>query len=136
MNAHPPTDDQQRTPHEAARIRPVWAGAGLLALALGIIGIFLPVLPTTPLIILAAFCFGRGSPRLRLWITGHRTFGPVIEDWETTGAIPRRVKFWACTVMALTFAASWVAGAPAWVLWAQAIGMGAGAVYVLTRPDR
>ena len=101
MNDAPSKDNPSSEPKGAAQTRPLWAAAGLLSLGLGLVGIFLPVLPTTPLVILAAFCFTRGSPRLRNWITGHGTFGPIIEDWEATGAIPQRVKFWACTVMTL-----------------------------------
>lgn len=126
------TDDPPQT---AAGWRPLWALAGLAALGLGIVGIFLPVLPTTPLILLAAFCFSKGSPTLRRWITGHATFGPMISDWESTGAIPRKVKLWAVTVMALTFLFCLAIGLPAWVLIAQAVLMGAGAAFVLTRPD-
>lgn len=117
------------------RMRLFWVASGWAALGLGVAGAVLPVLPTTPFVLLAAFCFGKGSPRLRAWITGHHRFGPIIEQWESTGAIPRRVKLFACTVMTMTFATSWLLGAPAWVLWAQAVGMGIGAAYVLTRPD-
>lgn len=127
-----PTDARPKS----ERLRPVWTAAGLLSLAIGIIGIFLPVLPTTPLVLLAAFCFGKGSPRLRSWIVSHRYFGPMITDWEATGAIPRRVKIWACAVMAGTFAASWLVGLPTRMLVIQGLAMGIGAIYVLTRPDR
>ena len=133
MQTPPDPDIAARRP---ARLRPVWALAGLLSLGLGIVGIFLPLLPTVPLVLLAAFCFGKGSPRLRAWIVAHRRFGPMIADWEATGAIPRRVKLWACTVMAATFALSAIAGVPARVLVFQMLFMGVGAAYVLTRPDR
>ena len=126
--------DQSQT--EAPRFRPLWALAGLVSLALGIIGIFLPVLPTTPLVLLAAFCFGRGSPVLRRWLDNHRTFGPMIADWEATGAIPRPVKLTACGVMAATFTVCLFLGLPVWVLVAQGTLMGIGAAYVLSRPDR
>ncbi len=116
--------------------RPLWALAGIVALGLGIVGIFLPVLPTTPLVLLAAFCFGKGSPQLRRWITAHRTFGPMIDDWETTGAIPRKVKISACGIMAVTFAVCVIIALPVWVLVAQGTLMSVGAAYVLTRPDR
>lgn len=128
-------DPPVSTPPPDARFHPVWALAGLVSLGLGMIGIFLPVLPTTPLVILAAFCFGKGSPRLRRWIAGHRTFGPIIEQWERTGAIPRRVKYLACTVMVMTFVLSAVLGVGWAILTVQAIGMSAGAAYVLSRPD-
>lgn len=127
---------EKPAPLQAGRLRHAWTLAGLLALALGVVGIFLPVLPTTPLVILAAFCFGKGSPRLRAWLMGHRRFGPAIADWEATGAIPRRVKLWACSVMAITFGLSWALGVPGRVLAVQALAMGIGAAYVLSRPDR
>ena len=130
------TTDPQPVPPQPARMRPLWAMAGLLALGLGIVGIFLPVLPTTPLVLLAAFCFGNGSPRLRAWIVAHRSFGPMIADWETTGAIPRRVKYFACAVMGVTFLTCLMLGLPPHLLWIQGILMGLGAIYVVTRPDR
>lgn len=120
----------------ATGLRHIWTLAGLASLGLGIVGIFLPVLPTTPLVLLAAFCFGKGSPRLRRWILAHRTFGPMVVDWEATGAIPRKVKLWACTVMAATFLVSALIGVPLRVLIAQGVLMSIGAAYVLTRPDR
>lgn len=108
----------------------------MLALAFGVLGIFLPVLPTTPLILLAAFCFGKGSPRLRAWLMRQPHFGSAIEDWEATGAIPRSAKYLACSLMALTFAVCFALGIAWHILLAQAILMGAGAAFVLTRPDR
>lgn len=115
--------------------RVLWNLAGLLALGLGLVGVVLPVLPTTPLVILAAFCFSSGSPRLRHWLVTHRVFGPVIADWEAHGAIPRPVKRLSCAVMALAFAASVWAGFAAWVLVLQAVCLMGAATYVLTRPD-
>lgn len=117
------------------RRRLFWTGLGWLCLVLGVIGIALPVLPTTPFVLLAAFCFGKGSPRLRAWLTGHRRFGPMIEAWERTGGIPRRAKALACGMMSVTFLASAALGAALGVLVVQALLMGAGAAYVLTRPD-
>lgn len=131
-----PTPDRPAPPVSEAHWRPLWTVAGLVVLALGIIGIFLPVLPTTPLVLLAAFCFGKGSPRLRRWIIDHAHFGPMIEDWEATGAIPRKIKFWACFVMSVTFVVCLFLGLPVWVLVAQGSLMSIGAAYVLTRPDR
>ncbi len=113
----------------------LWTALGCLALALGLIGAALPVLPTTPFVILAAFLFSKGSPRLRRWLTTHRLFGPLIADWEAQGAIPRPVKRLACAVMALAFGASLWAGFPTTVLTVQALCLSAAATYVLTRPD-
>ena len=56
--------------------------AGALSAGIGLIGIVVPLLPTTPLMILAAACFARSSPRLHDWLWNHRVFGPAIRDWR------------------------------------------------------
>ena len=108
---------------------------GGLALVLGVIGIFLPVLPTTPFILLAAFAFGKSSPRLRRWMEEHPVFGEPIRDWETRGAIAPRHKALAAGMMALTFVVSVVLAVPTHVLIIQIICLGGAALYVLTRPS-
>ncbi len=105
------------------------------AVALGLLGVVLPVLPTTPFLLVAAFAFGKSSPRARAWLIDHAHFGPAIADWEERGAISRRAKTLAVSMMSLVFVASLVMGAPWGVLAAQALLMGAGAAFVLTRPD-
>ncbi|MBI6629535.1 YbaN family protein [Pontibaca salina] len=123
------------TPPRRLLPRLLWTFAGWLALVLGVLGVVLPVLPTTPFVLLAAYCFGKGSPRLRAWLIGHRTFGPLILDWETHGAIPRPIKRLAVSVMALVFLASAIAGLGWIVLTVQAICLSGAAVFILTRPD-
>ena len=93
--------------------RALWAGAGGLALALGIAGIFLPLLPTTPFVLLAAFCFSRGSARVERWLLEHRRFGPMVRDWRAHRAVPLRAKQLATLMMALgSLWAWWVVPAP------------------------
>lgn len=65
---------------------------GWASLALGAIGAFLPLLPTVPFVILAAFCFARSSPKWEAWLLGHKHFGPHIRAWREKGAISRRGK--------------------------------------------
>ncbi len=113
----------------------LWVALGCGSLALGAVGAVLPLLPTTPFVILAAFAFGKGSPRLRRWLIAHRVFGSAIQDWETHGAIARRYKYLACAVMALTFAVSALAGLSWWILLIQALCMVPAAFFVATRPD-
>lgn len=73
---------------------------GYVFLAVGVIGIALPLLPTTPFLILAAICFNQGSPRFHAWLLEHRYFGPPIRDWNERGVIRRKYKVLA-TVMIL-----------------------------------
>ncbi len=88
--------------------------AGGLALVTGVVGIFLPLLPTTPFVLLAAFCFARGSPRCEAWLLAHPRFGPMVRNWRERRAIPLRAKQLAWTMMALGSAWSWWLLPPRW----------------------
>ena len=77
--------------------RQLYLAAGLISLALGGIGVLLPLLPTVPFMILAAFCFANSSPRLESWLVEHRVFGSHIRNWRERRAISRRGK-WASTI--------------------------------------
>ena len=116
-------------------MRPIWFVLGTLALGLGVLGVFLPVLPTTPLVLVAAFFFSRSSQRVDDWLLAHPRFGPVIAEWRATGAIAVRIKRIAVGTMAAVFVASLVVGLPGQVLVWQALGLGIAALFVLTRPS-
>jgi len=108
---------------------------GLLMLLLGFVGAFLPVMPTTIFLILAAWFFSRSSPRLESWMLDHPRFGSVLRHWRLYGAIPRRAKFLACAGMAGGFAGFMLLAAPGPLLAAAvAAFMLAAAAYVVTRP--
>lgn len=113
----------------------LWTLAGLIALGLGLLGIPLPFLPTTPLVLLAAFCFSKGSPRLRHWLVTHRRFGPAIAAWEANGAIPLRAKVMAAALMAASLVLSYALGFSSTVLLLQALCLAGAGTYVLTRPN-
>lgn len=72
---------------------------GVLMVALGVVGVFLPLLPTTPFLILAALCFDRSSPKFHGWLLGHRLFGPLVLDWQKHRAIRLRYKILATVMM-------------------------------------
>ncbi|BFM51345.1 YbaN family protein [Marinomonas sp. THO17] len=63
---------------------------GWFSLITGIIGIYLPLLPTTPLVLLAAWCFSKSSERFHNWLLNHKFFGPIVRDWQSEDGIPRR----------------------------------------------
>lgn len=88
-------------------------------LALGVVGIVLPGLPTTPFVLLAAWAAARGSKRLHDWMHANATFGPMIRDWEASGAVSRRAK-WAATLTMLACAVIMFLTAPKW--WMAATG--------------
>ncbi len=72
---------------------------GWLSVALGVIGIFLPVLPTTPFLLLAAACFVRSSKRFYLWLVLHPRLGPWVRDYLEGQGIPRKAKVYAIGLM-------------------------------------
>jgi len=113
----------------------IYTALGWIAVALGMLGVVLPVLPTVPFMILAAAMFAKGSPKARAWLVGHAHFGAHIQRWEETGGISRRGKTMAIGTMAAVFGLAWFFGAPGFVLWIQALCMGPAALFVLTRPD-
>lgn len=114
--------------------RYIYLVLGWLAVAVGVIGIVLPILPTTPLMILAAFLFTKGSPRARNWLIEHAHFGPHIQNWESQGAIAPRAKRLALAAMATVFLVSVVFALKWWVLLIQALCMGPAALFIATRP--
>ncbi|SPF79581.1 YbaN family protein [Pseudoprimorskyibacter insulae] len=115
--------------------RAFWFTLGAVALILGAIGVVLPVLPTTPFVILAAFCFGRSVPALQIWLENTQTFGPLIADWREHGAIAPRIKALAVAMMVSAFGLSLAMGMSAKVLTIQGLCLLAAATYVLTRPN-
>lgn len=89
---------------------------GWLAVVLGTLGVVLPVLPTTPFILLAAWCFARSSPRFHAWLLYRSWFGSYLRFWQKHHAMPRGVKPRAILLILLTFAIS---------LWVRPDAMGA-----------
>lgn len=81
-------------------------GCGFLALALGILGILLPILPTTPFLLLSCYCFLRSSSRLYLWLTQHKVFGDYIYQYMTYKAVKKKAKIGALVFLWLSLSIS------------------------------
>ena len=79
-----------------------WLTVGILALTLGTIGIFLPLLPTVPFYLLAAFGFSKSSEKLHDWLLNHKIFGPDIRNWNENRIIKRRAKLMAVSAMSMS----------------------------------
>lgn len=117
-------------------MRHLYLALGLAFVALGFVGAFLPLLPTTPFLILAAACFARSSPRLERYLLEHPRFGPLLRDWRARGAIPLKAKWMALAGMAAGFLAFWFGSRPGPVpTLAVAMVMLGGLAFVWTRPS-
>ncbi|MCU0827310.1 MAG: YbaN family protein [Tabrizicola sp.] len=117
-------------------MRGIWLTLGLVFLGVGLLGVVLPVVPTTPFLLVAAGCFAKSSPRLHGWLLLHPTFGPPIRDWEEHGAIARPAKQLAVGSMAAVFGFSVLFGLSWKLLVVQGALIAIGCWFVLTRPDR
>ncbi|OLP46508.1 YbaN family protein [Rhizobium oryziradicis] len=116
-------------------MRLVLFALGWFFVVLGVIGIFLPLLPTTPFMILAAGLFARSSPRFERWLLDHPRFGQPLADWRKQGAISTRAKILAVSMMAASLCVMWFfSSAPLWVRIMTAIILAGSATFVLTRP--
>lgn len=115
--------------------RSLWLLLGLASTGCGIAGIVLPLVPTTPFLLLAAFAFARSSPRLHYWLINHRQFGRAIRDWQQHGCISRRVKVAALATMVLMLGLTWISGAPVWILATQAVVLAVVAAFLVSRPE-
>ncbi len=100
-------DDTQAAPLLPRWQRWGWLVTGVISLVVGVIGIALPLLPTTPFILLAAFCFSKGSARYERWMLNHRQFGPMVRNWRARRAVPRRAKQLAWGMMTVSSVAAW-----------------------------
>ena len=112
-------------------------GLGWVFFALGIIGVVLPVMPSTPFMLVALWCFAKSSRRFHGWLLHHRLFGPPLRSWERHGIIPLGAKIIAIASMVVSMV--YVLGftqTPTYLLAIMAVSCTTGAVFILTRPHR
>lgn len=116
-------------------MRFIYAGLGLFCVALAAIGVVLPLLPTVPFLLLAAFFFANSSDRLHNWIVAHAIFGPMITDWRDSGAIRPRAKKAATLSIAAVFSVSLLLSMPAHIIGIQAVVLSLVLLFIWTRPN-
>jgi uncharacterized protein len=117
--------------------RGAFLAAGWFFVGLALLGVVLPVLPATPFLLLAAACFARSSPRFHRWLLEHRSFGPLVREWQEHHSIPYRTKLFAIGLMAVSIAVSIVFFVrPAWLQLALAALGIALAVWMYRVPSR
>ena len=92
--------------HDSRVVRSVYLAAGFAALLLAAAGVLLPILPTTPFVLLAAACFARSSKHFHEKLLAHRFAGPIIREWVQYRSIRRQVKRWVYFLLALSFSSS------------------------------
>ena len=113
----------------------IWLLVGLAAVAIGAVGVVLPLLPTTPFLLVAAFAFARSSERMNSWLREHQVFGPLINNWHRDGSIDRNTKRTAIIVIVATPVITWLLDVPSWVVACQIVVLSASAIFILTRPS-
>ncbi len=118
-------------------MRILWLAVGHFFVFLAFVGVFLPVLPTTPFLLLAAACYSRGSEKFEYWLLNHPSFGNSVKDWRQFRVIRPKVK--ATALIALTFALIFPTHVikTAWYIQlATVLAMAGVAVFILSCPSR
>ncbi|MBW9118106.1 YbaN family protein [Rhizobium cauense] len=117
-------------------MRAICFAIGILLTAIGIVGVFVPLLPTTVFLISAAWLFKKSSPRFERYLLQHRVFGPAIHNWRKNGAIARGAKLTAVCGMTAGYLIFFFASDPnTLVAVLVAIALGCSALYVISRPS-
>lgn len=114
-------------------MRIVWQVAGLLCVGLALLGVALPLLPTAPFVLLAAYCFSRSSPKLHDWVMSNPAFGKIIRDWRAERAISRKGKVVSVFAMASSLAMSFAFAVDLAIVGIQALVLCGASLFILTR---
>lgn len=118
-------------------MRPIYLAIGFTFVGLGVLGAVLPLLPTTPFLLIALWAFSRSSDRFHHWLYTHPRFGPRLRDWNEHGVVPVKVKLTSLSAMTVSLGLMVFVARVKWpVLLASGALMLVGAAYVLSRPSR
>ena len=115
-------------------VRIVFIALAYLSVIIAAAGVILPLLPTMPFVLLAAFFASKGSPGFAQWLEHHPKFGPMIERWRTGRAVPTHAKVLACITMVISWAILMVLGMSVAVLAITGLLFAGIASYLVTRP--
>lgn len=116
--------------------KPLYLIAGFSCIGLGVLGAFLPVLPSTCFFIFAGYFFSQSSTRFENWLLNHKRFGPPVRAWRQSRAIPLTAKWMATFGMGLSLVIVYFGQAPLWVFWLSTALILPCAVYIWTRPHQ
>jgi uncharacterized membrane protein YbaN (DUF454 family) len=131
----PAQADGPESPPPSRLTRALFRVAGLGFVGIAALGVALPLLPTTPFLLLACWCFTRSSPTLHRWLVRSPVFGPFLADWQRHRGVRPHVKVTAVTLMALVGAISAASGQlPAWALALLVALLATGATVVIRLP--
>lgn len=106
-----------------------------LSLTLGVIGIFVPGMPTTVFVLIAGWAAARSSPRFHAWLENHPRFGPMLRDWRENGAVSRRAKWMATITMSISAVILWFTAPKPWVPLLACVAMASVAIWLWRRPE-
>ena len=142
MTRRPDEQSAQRTHRPgtgAARLRSglvrrLWLALALAFVGLGSLGVVLPLVPTTPFLLLAAACASRSSPALHAWLYSHPRFGPLLRDWRDHRAIRPRAKITALLLVAASWVWMWLSVEPLYARLAASTVMAGVVIFLATRP--
>jgi hypothetical protein len=124
-------DVRSRSP--VARV--LWLALALLCAGVALVGVVVPVLPSAPFALVAAYGAARGSTRFHAWLLGHRSLGPLIRDWELHRAVSRRAKRLALAVMVLSGLASVLLAPSPAIAAAAVVALASAATWLWLRPE-
>ncbi|WP_207220525.1 YbaN family protein [Spiribacter vilamensis] len=130
-------DNRERPAASSLRarlVRRAWLALALFFIGLGSIGVVLPLLPTTPFLLLATMCASRSSPALHAWLYSHPRFGPLLRDWRDHRAIRPRAKITALVLIALSWGWMWISVEPLYARLSATAVLACVVTFLATRP--
>ena len=135
QDIEPPDVAPVDRPPLPAAVRWTLLALALLSLGMAIVGVFLPLLPTVPFVLLAAWAAARSSPKLNTWLEQHPRLGPILVDWRQGGRVPRRAKWMASALMGVSAVSLLLVSPGHWLPYVTIACMATVLVWLWRRPE-